>query len=306
LTVNRNPYLKMTKSIHASIKAEAEIARNLQSLSPQQREFIQQTFDRPGDYVLLSLRQVARKLGVDPSTFLRWLRAIGFLQYADFRAYLHERSITQATSIEALDKTPRHTGLPGLVRSSIEGDLKNLHALENAIEPGRLLVLARKLWTARRIVILAGDMSASLGIYLEYTLAMIGFNALNAATPGEMVHRTRSMQKNDVVVAITYGRGHSYTIGALSQAARKGAFCVGISDSYLSPIAELCNEFFITPTDRVSFATSYTSAMAFINAVLVVIASLRKQSLYPVLQEISEEQRTGDRFYQKGRDAERS
>ncbi|MGC1782992.1 MAG: MurR/RpiR family transcriptional regulator [Acidobacteriaceae bacterium] len=296
----------MTKSTSASIKAEAEIARNLESLSTQQREFILQTFERPGDYVLLSLRQVARKLGVDPSTFLRWLRVVGFHQYAEFRAYLHERSITQATSIEALEKTPHDTGLPALVRNSIQGDLKNLHALENLIEPARLLTLARKLWSARRIVILAGDMSASLGVYLEYTLSMIGFDATNAATPGEMVHRTRSVQKSDVVIAITYGRGHIYTIGALTQAARKGAFCAGISDSYLSPIAELCNEFFITPTDRVSFATSYTSAMAFVNAVLVVIASLRKQSLYPLLQEISEEQRTGDRFYQRNRVAERS
>lgn len=292
----------MTKPVNASVKAEAEIAKNMGSLSPQQREFIQQTFDRPGDFVLLSLRQVARKLGIDPSTYLRWLRVAGFRQYADFRAYLHERAISQATSIEALDKTPQNTGLSGLVRSSIQGDLKNLRALENSIEPNRLLVFARKLWAARRIVILAGDMSASLGIYFEYTLSMVGLNALNAATPGEMVHRTRSLQKSDVAIAITYGRGHVYTIDALVQAARKGAFCVGISDSYLSPISDLCSQFFLTPTDRVSFAISYTGPMAFINSVLVVIASIRKEALYPVLQEISEEQRSGPRFYQKHRD----
>jgi DNA-binding MurR/RpiR family transcriptional regulator len=149
-------------------------------------------------------------------------------------------------------------------------------------------------------------MSASLGSYLEYTLAMIGLDALNAATPGEMVHRVRSIEETDVAIAITYGRGLTYTVEALTQASRKGAFCVGISDSYLSPISELCNEFFITPTDRVSFATSYTSAMAFLNAILVVITSLRKQSLYPLLQEISEEQRTGTRFYLKKRDSDHS
>lgn len=298
--------LTMTKPANASIKAEVEIARNMGSLSTQQREFIQQTFERPSDFVLLSLRQVARKLGVDPSTFLRWLRAAGFRQYADFRTYLHERSIAQATSIEAMDKAPRNTGLAGLVNSSIAGDLKNLHALEKSIEPDRLLTLAKKLWSARRIVVLAGDMSASVGIYLEYTLSMIGLNVLNAATPGEMVHRTRSLQKSDVAIAITYGRGHVYTIDAFAQAARKGAFCVGISDSYLSPIADLSSEFFLTPTDRVAFATSYTGAMAFINAVLVVLASIRKDSLYPVLQEISEEQRSGGRFFQKNRDGSRS
>lgn len=296
----------MTKQANTSIKAEVEIARSMGSLSAQQREFIQQTFEHPSDYVLLSLRQVARKLGVDPSTFLRWLRALGFRQYADFRTYLHERSIAQATSIEALEKTPHNSGVGGLINGSIQGDLKNLHALEKSIEPDRVLTFAKKLWTARRVVILAGDMSASLGVYLEYTLSMIGLNALHAATPGDMVHRTRSLQKNDVTIAITYGRGHIYTIDAFALAARKGAFCVGISDSYLSPIADVSNEFFLTPTDRVAFATSYTGAMAFINAVLVVLANLRKDSLYPILQEISEEQRSGGRFFHRGREGSRS
>ena len=83
------------------------------------------------------------------------------------------------------------------------------------------------------------------------------------------------MRENDVVVAITYGRGHTYTVAALAQASHKGAYCIGISDSYLSPIVDTCHEFFITPTDRVSFAISYTSAMALINAILVVITSIK-------------------------------
>jgi DNA-binding MurR/RpiR family transcriptional regulator len=71
---------------------------------------------------------------------------------------------------------------------------------------------------------------------------------------------------------------------------------MGISDNYLSPLVDMCDEFFITPTDRVSFAISYTSAMAFMNALLVVVTSLKKEALRPVLDEISEEQRTGGRY----------
>jgi DNA-binding MurR/RpiR family transcriptional regulator len=298
--------MKTIRAVNTSVKADAEITKKLESLSTQQQEFIQRIFDRPRDYVLLSLRQVARKLGVDPSTLLRWLHALGFRQYADFRTYLHERAITQATSLDAIEKDSRHTGLAGQVGNSIECDLKNLNALQAAIDPVRLVTAAKKVWKARRIIILAGDMCASLGLYFEYALSMIGLDAINTSTPGEMVHRTRSVRENDVVVAITYGRGHTYTVAALAQASHKGAYCIGISDSYLSPIVDMCHEFFITPTDRVSFAISYTSAMALINAILVVITSYKKQSLYPVLQEISEEQSTGDRFYLKKRDADQS
>jgi DNA-binding MurR/RpiR family transcriptional regulator len=296
--------MKTTRTAVASVKAEAEIAGKLESFSEQQRELIQSILEHPREYVLLSLRQVARKLSVDASTLLRWLRGLGFRQYADFRIYLHERAINLATSIEVLEKTPQHTGVAGLVQSTLECDLRNLNALRAGIEPQRILALAKKLWKARRILILAGDMSSSLGTYFEYTLTMIGFNAVLALTPGMMVHRTRSLQKSDVVIAITFGRGLSATVDALAQAARTGAFCAGITDNYLSPIISHCDEFFITPTERVSFATSYTSPMAFLNSVLVVVTSLKTESLQPVLESISEEQRTSGRFHLKTRTPE--
>jgi RpiR family carbohydrate utilization transcriptional regulator len=98
---------------------------------------------------------------------------------------------------------------------------------------------------------------------------------------------------------VSYGRGLVYTVESLRQASRKGAYCVGISDSFLSPLVGLCDEFFITPTDRVSFADSYTAAMAFFNALLVAMANVRRKSIYPLLKEVAEEQRTGTRFYVK-------
>jgi DNA-binding MurR/RpiR family transcriptional regulator len=276
---------------------DREIFRRLEFLPTHRRKSIQPVFDKPRDYVLLSLRQLARNLSLDPSTLLRLLRALGFRQFADFRAYLHERAVALATSIEAMDQHPQHSGLPGLIQSSVDCDLKNLKELRNSLDPKKVLSLAKRIWSARRVVILAGDMTVSLGSYLAYTHSMLGFNMVTAATPGEMIHRTRPLNRQDVVIAITFGRGLIHTIEALRQASQKGAHCAGISDSYLSPIVGLCKDFFVTPTDRISFANSYVSAMAFINALLVAVANLKRQAIYDRLQEVTEEQRTGARFY---------
>jgi DNA-binding MurR/RpiR family transcriptional regulator len=276
---------------------DREIFRRLEFLPVHRRNSIQPVFDKPREYVLLSLRQLARNLRLDPSTLLRVLRSLGFRQFADFRAYLHERAVALATSIEAMEQRPQHSGLPGLIQSSLDCDLRNLRELRNSLDPEKVVSLAKRIWSARRVVILAGDMTASLGSYFEYTHAMLGFNMVTATTPGEMIHRTRPLNKQDVVIAITFGRGLIHTVEALRQASRKGAHCAGISDSYLSPIVGLCKDFFVTPTDRISFANSYASAMAFINALLVAVANLKRQAIYDRLKEVTEEQRTGARFY---------
>ncbi len=284
----------------SQVSAETgDVSRRLEFLPAQRRKSIEPILSKPGDYVLLSLREVARKLHADPSTILRTVHALGFRHYADFRGYLHERVIAFATSAEAIDYKPRYSGILGLIRSSVDCDLSNLKELQNSLDPARILAVANKLWRARKIVILAGDMTASLGMYFEYTLSMLGFNAVAASTPGEMVHRTRSLGKPDVIVAITYRRGLVYTVEAVQQASRKGAYCVGVSDSFLSPIAAICDAFFITPTDRVAFADSYTSGMAFINATLVAVANRRRKAVDRLLEEAAEEQRTGRRFYIK-------
>jgi DNA-binding MurR/RpiR family transcriptional regulator len=281
---------------------DREIFRRLEFLPTHRRSSLQPVFDKPREYVLLSLRQLAHNLRLDPSTLLRVLRSLGFRQFADFRAYLHERAVALATSIEAMEQRPQHSGLPGLIQSSLDRDLNNLRELRNSLDPEKVVSLAKRIWSARRVVVLAGDMTASLGSYFEYTHAMLGFNMVSATTPGEMIHRTRPLNKQDVVIAITFGRGLIHTVEALRQASRKGAHCAGISDSYLSPIVGLCKDFFVTPTDRISFANSYASAMAFINALLVAVTNLKRQTIYDRLKEVTAEQQTGARFY-PGEDA---
>jgi len=282
----------------------AEVMRSLERLPAQRRKSIQPIFDKPGDFVLLSLRQIARKLRADPSTVLRTLRFLGFDHFADFRSYLHERVVAFATSSEPV-YVASQSGPLGLIRSSVECDLSNLKELAESLNPAKFMAVAKRIWGARRVIVLTGDMAASLGAYIEYTLCMLGLNAVRASTAGEMVHRVRALGKLDVVIAITYRRGLAHTVEAFRDASRKGVFCVGISDSHLSPLLDFSDEFFITATDRVSFADSYVSAMALVNAMLVAIMNERPEASRLLIRETAEEQRTGHRFYSKERDSVR-
>src|SRR5690348_8419177 len=97
-------------------------------LSVKRQELIRPVQERPRDYVLLPIRDVARKLGTDPATVLRIVRTMGFPSYRQFKTYLHELSVASATSLEGLQSIePHDSGLVSHARRSLEQDIHNLH-----------------------------------------------------------------------------------------------------------------------------------------------------------------------------------
>src|SRR5689334_24449333 len=86
-------------------------------LSVKRQELIRPVQERPRDYVLLSIRDVAAKLGTDPATVLRIARSMGFPSYKEFKTYLHELSIASATSLEGMqDPPPGDSGVVSYAR----------------------------------------------------------------------------------------------------------------------------------------------------------------------------------------------
>ena len=72
---------------------------------------------------------------------------------------------------------------------------------------------------------------------------------------------------------------------------------MGIADTYLSPLARICQEVFLASIDSVSFGASYTAPIALINAMLTAIGEFRRPRTVEIVRELDEEQRKGSRWY---------
>jgi RpiR family carbohydrate utilization transcriptional regulator len=270
-------------------------------LAPQRREIIRRILDEPRTYVLLSLRSSARRLNIDAATLLRIVQAIGFKRYHDFQQYLHDRSIAFSTALDSMEpRTDRKNSVEAIVGASLDRDFDNLKQLRNNLDRSRVVEIANKIHAARRILVIAGDMARSLALYLDYNLAMLGLNTVVALSPGEVVHRARHVSKKDVAIAISYGRGLRQTVEGLKYAKENGAFCVGMSDTFLSPLARVADQFFLTSAEHVSFADSYVAGMSLLGALITACANVHRQRNVSVLKKVAQEQRTGYRWYVDG------
>ena len=281
-----------------TVKLPAELIR---SLNPRRRELIRPVLDRPRDFVLLSVRKLAEALGSDAMAVLRAIRGMGFDGYAEFKQYLHELALVQATQLETMRNglAPESTESVDF-ETSLARDGENLMTVRRTLDSKRVEALAGRLYEARRIVLLGGDLASVLINFLHYNLGVIDLPAVACTRPGEVVHAVRGLDKSDLVIAITFRRGLRQTVDGVRQARARGAYCVGVTDTHLSPLARFAHEYFVTPVESTLYGVSYVAPMALLNVVLMACVATRRERTIQLLKAADAEQRTGFRWYQDG------
>ncbi len=268
-------------------------------LSPKRQQVIRPVFERPREFVLMSVRAVAQRLKTDPATMVRIVRGMKFESYREFQHYVHELSIARATSLDTMQTGPAgKSAISTQVRASLDQDIKNLNRLARQIDPQRIAALVRRLYSARRVVLLGGDLAANLVNFLEHLLIILGLPVTSAKSPAEVVHKVRMLGKRDLVIAVSHGRGLRQTVEGLRQARANGAYCVGITDTLVSPIGEFAHEFFLTSIAAPSFGSSYVAPMALFNIIVLACANHRRSRTLKLVRQLEDEERHGFRWYE--------
>jgi RpiR family carbohydrate utilization transcriptional regulator len=273
------------------------LPERIEQLSVKRQEIIRPILEHPREYVLLSVRSMAQRLKTDPATVVRIVRGLGFASYREFQHHLHELSLAFASPLDTMQTVGRDSNMQAFVRESLAQNLKNLHGLKNSLDGQRLTDLAKRFYSARRIVIFAGDIAATLAEYLEYQINVLGLPIFAATSAGAITHLARVVNKRDLVIAISFRRGLRQTIEGAQQARAHGAYCVGISDTYLSPLARECNEMFLASVESTSFGISSAAPISLLDAIIAACGQYRRPLTLAVAKEIAEEQRKGFRWY---------
>src|SRR6202161_4285625 len=216
----------------------ASLGELIGRLTRTRQEVIRPVLENPREFVLLSVRSMADKLNSDPATTVRIVRRMGFPSYRDFQKFLHDLSIAHATSFDLMRSgSTRDGNIPSYARESLEQDSKNLQGLRNSLEYARIEKLTRRVYKANRILLIGGDLASSLVTYFEYHLLLLGFTVLTASTPGRPAHLVRILCPRDLVFARSFRRGLRQTVEGIQQAKAQAAYCVGITDTFVSPVA---------------------------------------------------------------------
>jgi DNA-binding MurR/RpiR family transcriptional regulator len=270
----------------------------LDALSEKRRQIIRPVLESPREFVLLNVRSMADRLATAPATIVRIVQSLGFESYRSFQHYLHDLSITSSTILDNMQSAGNTPRTPKYLKGSRKQIEENLSAVTNQVDLQQVLDIAVRIHKAKRILVLGGDMASILVEYMEYHLTIAGLPVISAVNPGRASHLVRSLDAEDIAIGISFRRGLRMTIEGIQNARKKGAYCVGITDTVLSPLARFSDELLLVPVSSLSFAASYVAPIALIDLITAGVGNLRRQQVVERLKEADQEQKHGYRWYQ--------
>src|SRR6266436_889730 len=130
--------MKKTPARNQTQPPAINLPERIEQLSAKRQEVIRPILEPPREYVLLSVRDIAKRLHTDPATIVRIVRGLGFSSYREFQHHLHELSLAFATSLDTMQAVSRDSDMTAYVRDSLGQDLKNLQGLKKSMEEQRL------------------------------------------------------------------------------------------------------------------------------------------------------------------------
>jgi DNA-binding MurR/RpiR family transcriptional regulator len=272
------------------------IVEAFETLPPRLKIAARYVLDRPDDVALLSMREQARHAGVPPATMTRLAQRLGLDGYEQVRA-LYAGAVRDGT----LDFAGRAgAGFAGKAGAQVEAQkLRGERALAadmvqslgqqiaRLAEPAaldRLVAAADRLHKAQRVYCLGLRSCHSAVWHFHYMLSLLGDKTVMLDDAGGTgLDALRDAGRRDVVLAASVEPYARATIEAARYAAGEGVPVVALTDSEVSPLAQLASATILVATESPSFFHSMTPLLAVTEVLAALVAGRSGQKALAAL-----------------------
>lgn len=246
-----------------------QIVETFEGMSPQLQAAARYLLDRPRDVALLSMREQARKAGVQPATMTRLAQRLGLEGYDAVRELYAEaiRSGDLGFAGKAGIQVA-HQKLEGeraLATEMIKSVSSQIASIAEAGSLDGLVAASKLLASARRVFCLGLRSSHSVAWHVHYVLSLLGDRTvLLDAVAGVGADPIRTATTKDVLLVASVLPYTRATIDLTRYIASRRVPIVAITDSAVSPIAQVARYAILIGTESPSFF--HTMAPAFVVA----------------------------------------
>jgi DNA-binding MurR/RpiR family transcriptional regulator len=254
-----------------------QIIKAFDAMSVQLQTGARYVLDRPRDVALLSMREQARRAGVQPATMTRLAKRLGMDGYDEVRelyaAAVRDGDLGFAGKAGAQVVSQKLRGDKALAADMLRSMARQIERLATPDSLDRIAAAARTLASARRIYCLGLRSSHCVAWHLHYVLSLVGEKSVHidgvAATGADAMAKATSRDVLLVASVLPYTR---LTVELAEYAVEQGVQVVAITDSEVAPLAQIAQHVIVVPTESPSFFHAMSPAFAVAEVLGAVIA----------------------------------
>ncbi len=194
----------------------------------------------PDVIALNTIAVISEKIGVTPSTLVRFAKSIGYLGFSDMQMVFQEsmRHVSQPYS-ERLNSMQRNAYREQTVLSDFtHAAAESIARLEHNVDETDLLTASEQLAKARIVYIAGQGRAEPVVAYLHYTLVKLGVQSVVlTGMPHTMADKARMLKSDDTLLAVSFSPYTANTRELVDICLANNTKVVALTDSTLSPIA---------------------------------------------------------------------
>ncbi|MEG2936556.1 MAG: MurR/RpiR family transcriptional regulator [Clostridium sp.] len=239
------------------------LQENVLKVSKSQRLVADYILKNPIESTYSTIEAMAKKVGVSTTTIVRLTINLGFSGYAEFQKELRELLKKQSDPTVKLEMN-LESGLikDNLVQEIINQQTGNLKATFETLVDETILKAESLITNSRKIYVIGGRSCYGVAHYLYYNLNRVyGKCELLSDEGTTLPEKIVKMREGDVIISLTLPRYIKNVIDVTEIAKGRGATVIGITDGYMSPLANHADILFTLSCKSLGFHNMATSLM---------------------------------------------
>lgn len=253
-----------------------KIQTKYEELSPRFRSLADFILENTLDAGFLTATELARRVGVDPATVVRFSQELGYSGYRELSREI-KRYVNQQLALRYQKSVPEAGGLAEKI--SVMTDELSDRLLNMKADAEQIAKVANKLHEAKRVFVTSTAEGQGLAELWSTYLGLLNIETYSIrADPARAALLLQHITANDVLVALSLGLGPGVEVGhLLSAVQKKGTFTISITTSPTLLPARQADENLVAPSKTPSGYPSFDTLMALLSILWQALLTLDEE-----------------------------
>ncbi|MFI3208320.1 MAG: MurR/RpiR family transcriptional regulator [Eubacteriales bacterium] len=266
------------------------IENHFSSFSKGQKLLANYIIENYDKAVFLTAAKLGETVGVSESTVVRFASQLGYKGYPGFQKALEELVRNRLNSIQRMEVAYGRIGQGEIIETVLQSDIDKIRLTMNQVDKEMFQLAVDTIKSAKKIYVVGIRSCAPLAQFLSFYLNLICDNvcAVNTNSSSEIFEQLIRIDKDDLIIGISFPRYSMRTLKALEFASNRSAKVITLTDSVHSPMCLYSSCNLIAMSDMASIVDSLVAPLSIINALVVALCMEKQDEVIQTLETLEE------------------